>query len=57
LAQQKKNRYIDSPERDVNHGLRLKKTGEQGERWTIYGDPDAVPPPPPPFPRLRPHPP
>ena len=48
LAERKKNRYSDSPERDVNTALRrLEKTGEGGDGWTRYGDPDAVPPAPP----------
>jgi beta-lactamase regulating signal transducer with metallopeptidase domain len=57
LAEQKKRRYSDSPERDVNTALRrLDETGEPGERWTVYGDPDAVPPPPPPVPPVAPAP-
>ncbi|HEX8531699.1 MAG TPA: hypothetical protein VF646_16820, partial [Cytophagales bacterium] len=55
LAEGKKSRYSDAPDRDVNVALRrLEKTGGQGERWTIYGDPDAVPPPPPPVPPVAP---
>ncbi len=57
LAEQKKSRYSDSPDRDVNIALRrLEETGGKGERWTIYGDPDAVPPPPPPVPAVAPAP-
>ncbi|MBD0260334.1 MAG: hypothetical protein ICV83_31850, partial [Cytophagales bacterium] len=57
LAEQKKSRYSDSPDRDVNTVLRrLEETGEGGERWTVYGDPDAVPPPPPPVPPVAPAP-
>ena len=55
LAEQNKNRYSDAPERDVNTALRrMEETGEKGERWTIYGDPDAVPPPSPPVPPVAP---
>ncbi len=48
LAEQKKNRYSDSPERDVNRAFRrMEEQNDDGSSWNVSGDLNVFPPLPP----------